>query len=359
MHIQCSKGTFTYQIDLEEDDSGDLNIADKRFQLSVAGDDPELEKIYPFIRSALSTSSGDLMDIKQKTVEAGFNVSNIRQLYPGTCLELIAKIKSTVDRTIDTMDYDGLKPYVRLIRQLNEGKGLSELDLASEEPERAAICTGMSFFILRNLYHDHHILGMFAGTRDLGHAAVIIECQDGYVLIDNRSNPNNRLFWAPFNTTVECSFPEVDKDSSLIRPTFLLTAGPPNSPIPLTQTYGDNTPTEFCTDNPNIEDLITKHYIQFGISEFIPVAVYQEDGRPLKDIKVSPSRNQVILKDQITGYKKIFSFEEIQKSDLSVEELKVFMGKRVFHSKRRTVHEEIVLVVSEIEKIKKVFAERV
>jgi hypothetical protein len=357
MHIYCSRGTTNYTIYIEESDSSDLNIGSKLFRISISGDDPELDKTKELIRLALSSASGEASDIKQKIATAGFKISNITSKYLGTCQELIEQVRETVDKTIDTMDYDGLKPYVKLIKELNAGKGLEDIDLSSEGPDRGAICVGMSLAILRNLYHDHHILGFFAGGKDLGHAAVIIECQDGYVLIDNRSNPNNRLFWAPFNTSLECSFEEITPDGSTIHPTFFLTAGPPGASVPLTQTYGDGIPHEFSTDTPNIDDLITKHYIQFGISEFIPVAVYKKDGRPLKDIKVSPSRNMVILKDHVTGFKKVFSFEEIQRGDLSVDELKEFMGKGVFHSKRRTVHEEIFLVVSGIERIKKVFAE--
>ncbi len=355
MHINCSRGAYTYSIDLEESTSGDLAIGGKRFNLSVSGTDPELDNLQPLIRAAFESSTGQLSDLTAKTISVGFDVKGARERYPGTGVELISRIEETVHRTIDTMDYDGLKPYLKLLDELDAGKDLSEASLSLEKDERGTICTGVTLAILKNLYREHEITGMVAGGEDLGHAAAIIECQDGYVLIDNRSIKDNRLFFAPFNTTIEYSFIDIANDPPTV--TFKLTAGPPGSPTPLTQTYGTE-PHIFLTDLPNIGDLISKAYIQHTITSYIPIVVYREDGRALKDIKVSPSRNTVTLKDHITGIKKEFTFKQIMDGELSIDELKAFMGKRVFHSKRRTVYEEIIRVVSQIERIRSLFSEK-
>jgi hypothetical protein len=304
----------------------------------------------------LAGSSGDLDDIKVKVASAGFEVRDSREIYPGSCTEFMARVAETVHTTIDTMDYDGLKPYIKMLDELDSGKSLFEMRLSSEKDERGSICTGISLAIIRNIFHEHHVRCMLAATDDLGHAVLIMECQNGYVLIDNRSNRAARLFAAPFNREVKCSFPEIGIGGDPILITFSLKAGPPGSSIPLIQTFGDGPLYQLCTNIADVEDLIAKCYIQHGISEFIPIAVYREDGRPRKAIKVSPSRNEVKLKDHLTGYRKTFTFEQILAGDLSVEELKAFMGKAVFHSKRRTIHEEIIRVVSQIERIKALFA---
>ena len=381
MHIECQKGQHVYHIDLEESEQGDLTIGSKRFSITIRGNDPELDKVSLVVRETLSLSDESLSSVLEdlsshferitvySEMPQRMNAVRDRVLaqmeeskyihpepFKGTCAELIEQIEETVHRTLDTMDYDGLQPYMKLLTELDKGKALSEIVLSSEGETRGTTCVGSSFAILRNLYAEHHITGMFAGGLDLGHGVAIVECQDGFVLIDNRSNENNRLFAVPFGTTRKFSFLEETSKGEVITVDFSLTAGEPGSAIPLIQTYNDNIPHELYV-NPALADLVLKNYVSHNVFDFIPIAVYRKGGRPIKDIKISPRDRAVILKDHITGEKSIIPFDKIAQGGLSIEALKKFMGAWVFHSKAEEVHEEILRVTSQIARIQSVFSE--
>jgi hypothetical protein len=359
MHIQCSQGSQVYTIDLVEAESGDLLMGVKSYSLTIEGEGPELERVRGLILGVLSGSSGELDDIKARVSSAGFEVKDTREVYPRTCDDFINRAADTVHRTVDTMDYDGLKPYIKLLDELERGKRFSEIKLSSEDDRRGSICTGMSLAIIRNILKEHHMRCMLAGrsmdTYGFNHALAVMECQDGYVLIDNNPDRNTRLISAPFNKTTSYSF-----ESPAGPPiTFFLKAGPPLSDTPLKIIYEDGRSDEICTNVTDVEDLISKGYMRGGLSGYIPIVVYTEDGEPRKDIKVFPALEKVVLKDHLTNLRKSFTFHQVLNGELTIEELKVFMGKRVFHSKRRTIYEEIICVVSQIEPIKSVFAEAV
>ena len=115
---------------------------------------------------------------------------------------------------------------------------------------------GSSHALLKTLKAQHGVEGMFAPQRIQGkhafaHAAVIIECQDGYVLLDPRDAPNLRIFSIPFEQKIN-------------QENFSITASKPGSTIPIVVTY--STPSgeetfEYCTNLANGDDLVMKHFM--------------------------------------------------------------------------------------------------
>ena len=94
--------------------------------------------------------------------------------------------------------------------------------------------------------------------------------------------------------------------------------------------------------------------MRHAITEFIPIAVYNKDGSPKKDIMIIPSRGQVRLNDHTSAPKKI-PFAEVGKEGF-LEELKEFMGSD-FHIDPQETHDRIVKMVSQIAELRKLFAQ--
>ena len=120
-------------------------------------------------------------------------------------------VRETVNNTLDHIDYNGLPSFNKTAKQISEGKSFIETKIDSSNEELGSTCVGMSHALLKELKSKHNIEGMFAVERRLGkeafsHAAVIVQCNDGYVLLDTRSNPNHRIFSVPFGESItsEC-----------------------------------------------------------------------------------------------------------------------------------------------------------
>ncbi|HSX03441.1 MAG TPA: hypothetical protein VLG76_01795 [Rhabdochlamydiaceae bacterium] len=272
--------------------------------------------------------------------------------FPGTCAELLKEISGTMHRTMDHLDYDGLKPFLKMSDEMEKGKNIEEwrIDSRGEESTRASTCSGQSHIILKNLKEKHGIVGEFAVVwedrfHDFDHAAVIIECKDGYVLLDPRFNPNTRIFSIPFECEVAFEH-------------FSIKAGKkgvfsPFSPLLTLKYHGpEEKQLEITTMIENGDDIVMKHYMTESVTSFIPIVIYQKDGKPFKDIKIFPSLGKIVLKNHITNDKLSISFEAIRKGGFSA--VAEFMGSD-FHIDIQTACDELQKFIFHHEKIMKVF----
>lgn len=264
--------------------------------------------------------------------------------FPGTCTECAAKIKGTVDRTVENMDFDGLKPYLKVIDLIEKAETSSEEWVVGAENKAAGgICLGMSLAHLKNIEEEHGIEGSLAVERDevqeFHHAAVIIQCQDGLVFVDNRAVPEMRLFPIPFNSTFEGKG-------------FSITVSPEGTTPPLIF-KGPMGRFEYYTDISNGADVVNKQFMPFAIKKFIPIAVYKKDGKALKDILIVPNESKVRLKNYNNEEKQYVSFETIRQGGL-LTKLEEFMGSD-FHTTPQVAHAEIVKFVAYADKMLELF----
>lgn len=288
------------------------------------------------------------------------NLSLLPSRFEGTRKELLDTITDTVHTTIDDLDYDGLWPYIKIIDQLNQGKSFREVRVNSCHERPGSTCIGMSQILLENLKASHQINGMFAAQKQEGnhpfeHAAVIIECLDGFVFLDTRSDPKDRVFSIPFESTVEY-------------PYFSITASKAGSVKPLTITYPSTpdhpaTRFEYYTNVANGDDIIVKHFVMDASTAFIPIALYNPDGTAHKTIKVYYQESRIEFTDYFLGpiRKSVqsMSFDQVLKGKLS-EKLTTFMKPRSesaprFHLSYDTVYGQLTQFVKEKEKLGQLF----
>lgn len=298
---------------------------------------------------------GDLEKVQnvftEKSLKARLAVPELQrnalppQPFAGTCAECAAKIKGTVDRTVESMDFDGLKPYLKVIDLIEKGAGpTEELTIGAENKAEGGICLGMSLAHLKNIKDEHGIEGSLAVEKDevqeFHHAAVIIECQDGLVFVDNRSAPEMRLFPIPFNSTFEGKG-------------FSITVSPQGTAPPLIF-KGPVGRFEYYTDISNGADVVNKQFMPFAIKKFIPIAVYKKDGKALKDILIMPNESKIRLKNYNNEEKQYVSFESIRQGGL-LAKLEEFMGSD-FHTTPQVATHEIVKFVFYADKMLELFA---
>lgn len=265
--------------------------------------------------------------------------------FQGTRAECCRIVQATVHRTIDNMDYDGLKPYTTIIDQMEKReKPRDAWTVEGQDGERASTCVGMSLALQKNIEKlgiEGSLAVEVSRSGEFGHAAIIVECSDGLVFIDNRSVQENRLFSIPFNSTFKGDG-------------FSITALPKGSLPPLIL----DVPGErfrYYTHIENGADLVSKQYMFHATSSFIPVAVYKKDGSPLKDVIVKPSESRIRLMDYRTQKKDYITFEEIRTSSSAwKEKLKQFMGSD-FHITHKDLYKEIVKFACNEFAIKKLF----
>ncbi len=267
------------------------------------------------------------------------------QPFRGTCADCISKIEGTVHSTIDNMDFDGLKPFIKTIELMEKGEMSTEEWIVDVQNGAAGgICVGMSLAHINNIRDNHRIEGALAIEKDEAqeyhHAAVIIECQDGLVFIDNRAVPKMRLFPIAFNSTFEGDG-------------FSITVSPRGISPPLIF----NRPgrhLEYYTDIANGVDIVNKQFMPFAISQFIPIAVYAKNGDKKKDIIIKFGEARVRLMNHTNQEKRYIYFEEIIKNGL-INELKEFMGSD-FHTSPQDVNDEIIKFVSHADELKEMFS---
>jgi hypothetical protein len=251
--------------------------------------------------------------------------------YPGTMADLLdgvredepCTVKETVNRTINDISYNSLQPFNKTAKQISEGRNFLETRIDSRnEEETGSTCIGMSHALLKQLSDQHGIEGMFAAQRKKGkafeHATVILECTDGYVLLDPRSHPDYRIFPIPF-----------DKSVTIHGTTF--TAANPGSQIPIFQTDPKGE-FEYCTNIANGDDLVAKHFIMeapFNPPEdpAFPISAYylegEKTGRGSRTIWVSLLQAKLTFKnDTVEGGAErtvIISFKDVLKDSFRAQ----------------------------------------
>lgn len=274
-------------------------------------------------------------------------------------------VEHTVHETLSQLDYNGLQPFLKMFDQLEEGRSFQEatIDSRGEEAE-GSTCAGMSLALLKNLKDEHGIEGMFAALRKgcgqpFEHAAVIVECADGFLFIDPRAVPEDRIFSAPLEGTKEYKY-------------FTLEGSKAGSPFPIKMIYKktEDHPEEvfeYCTNAANGDGLVMKHFIMEATNhpphDFIPISCYHLDGAKRKYILVCPNQSKIVLKDENTTKEfktKEIPFEEIMKEGFE-EELKEFMAPNYcaavpgFHAPLELICRQITQFVSRQSTLKELF----
>ena len=332
-----------------------------------------------FIRSSLKTQVADCclsaFPIRALILTGAFPSPQVGPALPkpfeGTCVELldgmhedaVCTVRETVHATIDALDYNGLPPYIKTLEQLAEGRSFIETRIDSRNEEPGSTCVGRSHALLKTLKTKHGIEGMFAAQRKQGHqafchAAVIVECRDGYVLLDARDAPNLRIFSIPFEQRTKQG--DISHSASM-----------PGSTIPVSVTYTNETQEEtfeYCTNIANGDDLVMKHFIMEAPFEppnnpAFPISTYYPKGGASKCIWISLLQSKLTLKNMTLskGNKDRtdeISFQEIQDGRLPSRLQRFYysgMPTPTFHIPFDVLHEQLVKFVKNAEVIKQIF----
>lgn len=267
--------------------------------------------------------------------------------FNGSCKDCLREIKETVDSSLDNMNYNGLQPFLKIIDKIEKGNSCAIID--SHEETAGGTCVGQSHVLLENIKKNHGITGSLGAAQDsigyLHHAAVIIECMDGVVLVDTRSCPEDRLFAIPFGTSYQHG-----------KHTCFTAALQQGQQPPLTQTWLNDEGKEvdrheFYTNIANADDSVMKKFIADTSTDWMPIATYKKDGTggALKDVKIFLQEEKIILKNHITNTKKTISFESIQESGC-LHDLEEFMGVD-FNFTPQEIHSQIIKVATQSKRI--------
>jgi hypothetical protein len=213
--------------------------------------------------------------------------------FRGTMHELVRIIEPTVHSTIASFDYNGAQPILKLVESLERGMHFEQIDITADDENPASTCVGMSNALIESLKKTHGIESMFAAqkkekTKAFCHAAVIIQCRDGYVLLDPSSRPESRIFSVPFLKTRIFGTKTLEADSA-------------NSLCPLFET-GPEGEFEYYLKVFNADDIILKHFMMDEAfspkqNSSFPIAVYNPDGSASKSIFISMLEKTITLKN--------------------------------------------------------------
>jgi len=281
--------------------------------------------------------------------------------YPGTRKELLSIIEGTVHETINGLDYNALRPYLKTLKQLQDGSSFMETTIDSRNEEPGTTCVGISYALLKQLQKRHGIEGMLAVQRMLGqyafnHAAAIIECSDGYVLLDPRNDPTQRIFSIPFG-------------QKIVLGPLSLSAGPPGSMRPISGSLeipDEEENFEYCTNIANGDDLVMKHFMVWAPffpaqNPAFPIFVYDPSGRVSKTIYISLLQAKITLKNMNLPKEDPertieISFPKIREGR-SYGQLKRFYdtGSPTFHTPLDELHGQLVTFVANAEVINQLF----
>jgi len=262
---------------------------------------------------------------------------------------------------MDHLDYNGLLPYLKMLAQLQQGKSFLESGMDARGEESGSTCVGMSHAILEQLKEKHGVEGCLAVQRRIGepafeHAAVIVECNDGYVLLDTRSNPNHRIFSVPFNQRTTLPF-------------VSLVGSQPGSYTPITMTLANLEAFEYCTNIANSDELVTKHFMMeapfIGDNPAFPISAYYPNGRASKAIFVSLLQAKLTLKNgTIQSILPVenpdrtvdISFDEIERGLLYNRLERLYnTGLPSFHIPLDELHLQLMTLVANAEAIRHIF----
>jgi len=278
--------------------------------------------------------------------------------FPGTMEELLDEVREdepctvreTITRTINGISYNGLQPFNKTVKQIQGGRSFLETRIDSRnEEESGSTCIGMSHALLKQLSDQHGIEGMYAVQRKKGnafeHATVVIECTDGYVLLDPRSSPDYRIFKVPFNGPV-----------IIHGKTFAAAAS--GSQIPILQTDHEGE-VEYCTNIANGDDIVAKHFMMespFNApprkDPAFPISAYylegEKKGRGSRTIWVSPLKAKfTFTNDTIAGGPErtiTMSFKDVLKDGFRAQLERFYMAGTppTFNIDVGSLHEQIV-----------------
>jgi hypothetical protein len=282
------------------------------------------------------------LGIRVTTPSVQFRPSTARP-FNGTIAQCVSIVRRTVHHILDNTDYDGIKPYLRLIDQMKTGKPIGTWTIDARHEESASTCVGMSLTLLETMHQQLGVEGALAIQRNpdgrFGHAAVLITCADGLVFVDNQSEPELRIFSVAFNS--------IYRGNGF----SMIAASRDDTPPLVIDRTGER--HEFYTDIANGTDLVMKDYMSRSIQAIIPIAVCRKDGTTLKDIIVKPLESRIRLMDYNTQKKAYITFESIRQKGLGTQ-LAQFMGAD-FHISPRLATREVEQFVDEEHRIQKLF----
>ncbi len=273
--------------------------------------------------------------------------------YPGTRDDFMRTASETVHATLNGFDYNGLQPFLKTIEQMQNGSSLLETTMDARGEEPGTTCIGMSHAVLKQLKALHGIEGSLAAKRQVGHfafehAAVIIECRDGYVLIEPNSNPNQRFFSIPFHGSLQTG-------------ALSFTAAGPGSSIPLSI----NGIAEYCTNIANGDELVAKHFMMeapfMGKDPAFPVSAYYPNGDGSKMVWVSPLRSKLTLINATLAKgdparKHEISFDEVRQGELRPRLEQLYdKGQPSFHIPLDTLHHQLITFVENAAMVDQMF----
>jgi hypothetical protein len=291
--------------------------------------------------------------------------------FQGTGAELITLIKETVITTMRNLDYNGLRSFLKILDQLKGGKTLREVKIDSQNEEQGAACTGISHAFLKNIKENHNIDGSLSFVRirnghkfvgnewGIYHAAVIVECNDGFVILDPDELREYQTFhFMPFGKTL--TYPGG----------VSVTAAMPGSFTPIRVNGNDPKWGKFeetyFTHIANGEDLVVKHACMKLLADKIPIVAYDRgDGHKRKAILIYPTQSKIVLKDfeeaQKGNREKEIAFTSIRKEGL-LSRLQAFMSPKCpllpdFNTPAATLHQHILTFVSHEETTKQLMTQ--
>ena len=291
--------------------------------------------------------------------------------FPGTMEDLLDgvreneryTVRETVHTTINNISFNSLQPFNKTAQQIADGRRFIETRIDSRnEEETGSTCIGMSHALLKQLSR-HGIEGMYAVQRKQGkdafeHATVIVECTDGYLLLDPRSHPDHRIFPIPFGPSV-----------TIHGKTF--TANKAGSQTPIFQTDPEEE-FEYCTNIVNGDDLVTKHFIMEAPfnppkNPAFPISAYYLEGakagRSSRSIWVSPRQAKFTFKnDTVEGGPErtaIISFKDVLKGDFRAQLERFYVAGKppTFNIDVESLHEQLVKFVTNTDIINGIFRE--
>lgn len=226
-------------------------------------------------------------------------------------------------------------------------------------------CVGMSHALLKNLKEKYGIIGSLAVARQHAHpfvhAAVLIECRDGFILLDP-SDDDEKVLSFPFERTNEYPIFGLEQ--------LFITTFKPGSFIPMTWKMPgqlDKECCEFCLNINNGDDVVMKNYIMDSSKPDgkIAIVVRNAKGSPRKYILVFLKESKLVFKDKNTTKEyrtKEISFQSIRKGKM-LPILKAFMKPNYcclvpgFHIPIGTLYQQIVTLVLEEKRIQKLFTQ--
>lgn len=267
-------------------------------------------------------------------------------------------ISKSVHDVVDSMDYNGIQPFVKLIEHVQTGSPISELNLNAEGEFPSTTCVGMTEALLKTLKNNHDLHGLLVAQRKIGqlgfqHACALLYCLDGFILIDPVSDPSRRIYLLPYQTTTE-----IEGKS--------FTTKSPHDLIPIKESSISGE-FEYCSHILNAEDMILKHYMAeepflSANNPSFPISTYNQDGSASKCIFISIINDTLTLKNMTYAKTDKRRTSEIDIEDVDDDELfcelkKLYdAGQPTFKTPFSQLCKKLKTFVDNIELVKDVFS---